>query len=282
MPSQLVFHSRTELLVSRLEGKLPQALIITGASGVGVRSTAEHLARSMGSPLLVIEPKKSIKGQMTVDYNEGNIIIEDIRQLYEQTRTKQPGSHVYILDTGERSMTVAAQNAFLKLLEEPRVGLHFIIATHQPSQLLPTIHSRSQQLALLPVSDEQTGEVVDSLGITDGTKRARLAFVGRGLPALIKRLAADEKAYDARVAIMTDAKTMISGTAYDKLVVAHKYKDSRAGAVTLIDDINHQLQVVTQKNPDRKLIMTIDDYLKARERILMGGNIRLQLARSVV
>ncbi len=282
MTNELVIHDRTRLLVDKLAGKLPQALIIDGVSGVGVRATAEYLAQSMGSPLFVIEPKKSVKGQMTIDYSEGNVVIEDVRQLYEQTRTKQPGSQVYILDTSERSMTIAAQNAFLKLLEEPRAGLHFIITTHQPDQLLPTIRSRSQRLTLLPVSDEQTTAVVNSLGITDNTKRTRLAFVGRGLPALIKRLAADDKAYDARVAIMTDAKTMISGSTYDKLVIAHKYKDSRAGAVTLIDDINHQLQVVTQKNPDRKLIMTIDDYLKARERILMGGNIRLQLARSVV
>jgi hypothetical protein len=58
----------------------------------------------------------------------------------------------------------------------------------------------------------------------------------------------------------------------------HKYKDTRADALTLIDDANHQLMVAMQKNPDQKLIMSIDNRLKARERIQTGGNIRLQLA----
>ena len=278
MTNSLLLHERTSTLVDKLTGKLPQALIVEGPSGIGVRAISKQLAISMGSPLLVIEPKKMAKGQMEVDHKEGNIIIEDIRRLYEQTRTRQPNAQVYILDTGERSMTAGAQNAFLKLLEEPREGLHFIIATHHVDQLLPTIRSRAQKLSLLPISDQQTTQLVASLGITDSTKQARLAFVGRGLPALTKRLASDEKAYEARVAIMTDAKLLISGSMYEKLLVVHKYKDTRADALTLIDDANHQLMVAMQKNPDQKLIMSIDNRLKARERIQTGGNIRLQLA----
>ena len=280
--TDLVLHEHTEELVAKFHGNLPHALVVDGPSGIGVRAVAEHLAKSMDSPLLVIEPKKSANGQFVVDYNEGNVIIDDIRQLYEQTRAKQPRSFVYILDTGERSITQAAQNAFLKLLEEPRQGLHFIIATHHYDQLLPTIASRTQRLTLLPVGDAQTKQLISDLQVQDATKQARLAFVGRGLPALIKRLASNDKAYESRVAIMGDAKIMISGTPFEKATTTHKYKDDRASALTLLDDMNHQLKVIVTSKPDQSLVALIAKHLEARDKIAKGGNIRLQLLSAVV
>ena len=282
MSTELVLHPRTQLLVDRLSGNLPHALVIEGPSGSGVLATAKRLAHSMGSPELVILPKKKVKNEFVVSGEEGNIIIDDVRELYRQTRTAQPSAQVYILDTGERSMTTAAQNAFLKLLEEPRPRLYFIIVTHHPDQLLPTIMSRSQRLTLLPISDEQTAELLQDLSVTDPVKRARLAFVGNGLPALIKRLAADDKAYEARAGIMADAKTVLTGNTYDKLLIAHKYKDNRANAVTLVDDMDHQLRVVIQKQPDQKLVADIARHLTTRDKVLAGGNIRLQLAADML
>ncbi len=277
-----LWHPRTEKQIAALRGKLPQGLVVDGPSGIGVVETARHLAQSMGATPFLIEPKRTVNGQMVVDGAEGNVIIEDIRKLYEQTRTRQPNTQVYVIDTGERSMTVAAQNAFLKLLEEPRQGLYFIIATHYADQLLPTIMSRSQRLQLLPVTTEQTERHIRDLGVNDPTKAARLAFVGRGLPGLLTRLSSDEKAYEKRVALMVDARGMLAGSAYERMTTAHKYKDNRGDAVTLIDDINHQLKTIVRSKPDAKLVKNIHHNLDARRRILAGGNIRLQLARAVL
>lgn len=280
--ANLILHPRTNDLLSKVVAHLPHGLIIDGPSGSGVATVARAISKQLGSPDLVLLPKKKAKGEYVVDPNDGSIIIEDIRQLYEQTRTKQPGKQIYIIDTGEKSITPAAQNAFLKLLEEPRQGVHFIIATHQFARLLPTVVSRSQRLSLLPVTDEQTRDLINSLNIADETKRARLAFVGQGLPGLIKNLAADDQAYEARVTIMQDAKTIISGTLYDKLTVIHKYRDNRPDSLTLIDDMNHQLRTVLRNQPDHRIVKNIEYYLKTRQRIADGGNIRLQLASAVL
>ena len=280
--NELLWHPRTSQLVAHLQGALPQGLVIEGPSGIGVVATAKYLAKAVGAQIFVIEPKKSKEGKMVVDKEEGNIIIDDIRQLYEQTRTSQATTQVYIFDTGERSMTTAAQNAFLKLLEEPRAGLHFIIATHHSDQLLPTIMSRSQRLSLLSLTNTQVDALIAELGIDDPVKKARLAFVGNGLPALIKRLAADDKAYERRVELMSDAKTMLAGAVYQKIVTIHKRKDSRADALTLLDDMNHQLKVILQSKPDTKLARDINRYLEARQKILAGANIRLQLTSAVL
>ncbi len=282
MLDDLVLHPRSQRLAEKLAAHLPHGLIIEGASGVGVVTVAKALASAVGSPHFVILPKKKVKNEFVVDMREGGTVIEDIRLLYEQTRTKQPNKQVYIIDTGEKSMTLGAQNAFLKLLEEPRSGLHFIIATHQPDKLLPTIVSRSQRLSLLAVTDEQTMDIISDLDISDQTKSTRLAFVGRGKPALINQLAADQTAYDARIAIMSDAKTMLGSNTYDKLSVIHRYRDNRGGSLTLIDDMNHQLQTIIRSQPDQRLVHDIERHLETRQRIAVGGNIRLQLAADVL
>lgn len=125
-------------------------------------------------------------------------------------------------------------------------------------------------------------ELITSLDITDATKSTRLAFVGRGLPALIKRLADDETLYAARIAIMRDAKTLLGSDTYDKLITIHRYRESRADALTLIDDVNHQLRTILRSQPNKQLVATIERFLEIRAAISAGGNIRLQLTSGVL
>ena len=278
----IVLHTRTAKQFNHLIDNLPHALIIDGSVGSGVKQTALAIAKSVGSPEFSILPKKKIRQDFVVNMDEGVVIIEDIRLLYTQTRSKQPGKQVYVIDTGLKSISIGAQNALLKLLEEPRNDVHFIIATHRVDQLLPTIISRCQRLTLLDITVQQTNELIIQLGVTDQIKSKRLAFVGRGKPALIKRLVTDGTLYDERVSIMTDAKSILAGSKYERINAIQKYKDNRSGSLILIGDIIHQLRVVLKTNPDKKLVNYIDDYLKSSERINAGGNIRLQLTSSVL
>lgn len=279
---ELILHPRTRQLTKNLAKKLPHGIIIEGPAGTGVATVAKTFAKHVSSPEFVILPKKKLKGEFIVDPDNGSIVIDDIRLLYQQTRSKQSGSHVYIIDTGMKSMTIAAQNAFLKLLEEPHEGLHFIIATHQFDQLLPTIVSRCQHLSLLPVTDEQTNELISELAINDATKRTRLAFVGRGRPALIKRLVSDDESYESRVKIMSDAKTLLGADTYEKVRVINSYRENRADATTLLDDMNYQLQIIIKSQPNREIAATIDRNLETRMRIAAGGNIRIQLLSNIL
>lgn len=282
MSNPLLFHERTQRQIDNLVKQLPQSLIIEGASGSGVMATAAHLIANIKAEVLIIKPKKLKNNQPIVDEQEGSIIIQDIRQLYEQTRTKSSKQQVIILDTGERSITTGAQNAFLKLLEEPRPGVHFIIATHRPSELLPTVRSRSQLLHILPLQSVQSNALIDTLGVTDTSKRARLAFIGRGLPALITRLAQDDALYEARVAIVLDAKQLVGGIGYAAYPVAHSYRDKRPEALLLLEDVCQQLRVILRTQPDARYATKMAKCLDAHERIASGGNIRLQLAHAML
>lgn len=70
------------------------------------------------------------------------ITIEQVRQIGAKLRLKQTEDRFIIVRPADK-LTLDAANAFLKNLEEPGDKVHYILITEQPSQLLPTILSRS-------------------------------------------------------------------------------------------------------------------------------------------
>ena len=77
------------------------------------------------------------------------ISVEQIRDLsgFLGMSAHQGGRRVVIIHPAE-TMNISAANALLKNLEEPPPGLLFILVTHKPQQLLPTILSRCLSFAL--------------------------------------------------------------------------------------------------------------------------------------
>ena len=75
------------------------------------------------------------------------IKIDDIRALQPFIYQGGQGMRICVLDHAEK-MTIAAANALLKTLEEPHAQVHLFLISDAPAQLLPTIKSRVQQLAL--------------------------------------------------------------------------------------------------------------------------------------
>ena len=258
-------------ILKKVVATLPHALILSGPSGVGVATVARAIAKQVGSPLLVITPKKKLQG--------GAKIIEDIRALYSQTRSKFTSPQVIIIDFANRPMTIQAQNAFLKLLEEPQQNVHFIMATHHPEQLLPTVVSRSQTLWLPPVDTQKTSALLEKLGITDPVKKARLTFAASGLPAEITRLATNSTYYDARVKTIQDARKLLEGDVYQRLIIVKSYKDNRAQAITLINDMLVQLRAALKQIPDQRIVAQLNSLLETHAKVTGGGNIQLQLAK---
>eukprot|EP00913_Durusdinium_trenchii_P021235 g19948.t1 len=57
-----------------------------------------------------------------------------------------------------------AANAILKILEEPPRGAMFLVLSHAPGKLLPTIRSRCQTLRLSPLTDDDVRHALSALG----------------------------------------------------------------------------------------------------------------------
>lgn len=77
------------------------------------------------------------------------IRIEDIRELQDfiSLSSHQGRGRVTVVYPAE-AMNANAANALLKNLEEPPPGMHFLLVSHRPERLLPTILSRCRQVAL--------------------------------------------------------------------------------------------------------------------------------------
>lgn len=72
-------------------------------------------------------------------------------------------------------MNEQAANKLLKTLEEPTPDTHFILTTTKPERLLETIRSRTQRIALRPLSEQQIADALTTRhGLDDNTAR-RLA-----------------------------------------------------------------------------------------------------------
>lgn len=77
------------------------------------------------------------------------ILVEQIRALAADAAVgpNQGAARVYIFPEAE-AMNASAQNAFLKLLEEPPARTHFLLCAEDPERLLETVRSRCALLRL--------------------------------------------------------------------------------------------------------------------------------------
>ncbi len=272
-----VVHQDSLRLLKALWNQGPHALLVTGPEGIGLATIVKYIAaQDLGHTLWVL-PEKDEK----VDIEKGNITVESIRRLYDATKTVSKNGRLIVIDYAER-MAPAAQNAFLKLLEEPGRGTRFVLLTHAPDTLLPTIVSRVQQTVLRPVSTEQSSALLDALGVTDPLKRTQLLFIADGLPALLTRLVKDEAGFSDRTEIVKDARTLLTGSDYDRLLLAKKYKDSRAGALVLLSDAMKLLRRTMQAQGDAANLAVLTRLEHIYKRISEQGNVRLQLSATVV
>jgi len=108
------------------------------------------------------EPSKKPSKQISVDQIRG------LADFFGMS-AHQGGRRVIVIHPAE-TMNTNAANALLKNLEEPPPGLLFILVSHKPQQLLPTILSRCLSFAL-PVPDvASVTRWLQEQGITNPTE----------------------------------------------------------------------------------------------------------------
>ncbi len=273
---KLFIHPDTKRSLDVFMRDAPHAVILTGNTGVGLATIAADFAKQSKNILYTVLPEKDEK----IDLEKGTITVQSIRRLYDLTKTVEPNGRIIVIDYAER-MGIPAQNAFLKLLEEPVEGTRFVLLTHQQVLLFPTIISRSKQLTVKPISLEASNELLDALKVFDVTKRAQLLFIASGLPAELSRLVADDAYFASRALIVKDARQFVTGTAYDRLLLANKYKNDRPGALTLLSDAAKMLQKTLADGGVESTLRAVSRVELVHKRITEQGNIRLQLSSAL-
>ena len=144
------------------------AYLFSGPRGCGKTSTARILARSLNcekgptsNPCGKCESCEALApgGVGTVDIVEIDAAthrgVDDARDLRERAAYAPIAGRykIYIIDEAHQ-LTTDANNALLKLVEEPPAHLRFIFATTEPEKMLSTIRSRTHQYNFRLVSKD--------------------------------------------------------------------------------------------------------------------------------
>lgn len=91
-----------------------------------------------------------------------SIRIAQIREMQRRLTVRPTlGTRRVVIINPADDMERATSNALLKSLEEPPEGTFFILVTHRPARLLPTIRSRCRILRFPTLSDGQLRQMLD-------------------------------------------------------------------------------------------------------------------------
>ncbi len=185
------------LLDAYRTGRIPHAWLIGGPVGIGKATLAFRMARFVLAHGEASSPAVREAGSLAVDSahavarqvagqahpdllvlertenDSGNlrsvITVDQVRRTisFFGSTAGAGGWRVCIVDSADELQYPQASNALLKMLEEPPRRALFLLVSHSPGRLLPTIRSRCCRIDLRPLS-------------ADALARAAAAASGRG------------------------------------------------------------------------------------------------------
>ncbi len=197
--TELFGHAAAEqdLLDAYRSERMHHAWIIGGPKGIGKASLAFRFARfsqafpdrfspgckSASSLETGSEGDKGAGGRIQAHINilhlkrpwdhnakryKTELTVDEIRRTvsFFGTTSGGRGWRICIVDSADE-MNANAANALLKVLEEPPNRSIFLILSHAPGRLLPTIRSRCRRLDLKPLDNDDLSAALKSLGRAD-------------------------------------------------------------------------------------------------------------------
>ncbi len=148
---------RSFLTEALSHGTLPHALILSGPEGSGKHTLALELACALGGDAFADKIRAGncpdlIRIETPSDRK--SIGVEAARAVREQAAIapNDLDCKIFIMDNAS-AMTVQAQNALLKILEEPFGRVYFFLLCENPNGVIPTVRSRAPTLSMQIFSD---------------------------------------------------------------------------------------------------------------------------------
>lgn len=227
--SLLFGHAEAEagLLSAYRGGRMPHGFLIGGPPGIGKATLAYRMARFVlahpdptspevqNAKSLAVDPAHPVARRIAAQ-GQGDLLVlqrvinEQTGKLYTVIRVEdvrrtvsffgstagEGGWRVCIVDTADDLQYPQASNALLKVLEEPPPRALFLLVSHSPARLLPTIRSRCRRLMLRP------------LDAADVARAAAAALDGDPDDAEIKQAAAAAEGSVGRALALHDGDVM--------------------------------------------------------------------------
>lgn len=238
----LVLHPRTVADAAHFVSQPSHALLLIGDAGIGKMALAQAIAGTILG-LDSSDPEPLNKHPYVKTVSPSKIIpIDSIRELGQFLQLKTLGSRpirrVIILDQAH-TLTIEAQNAFLKILEEPPADTMIIATASSKRSLLPTILSRVQIITLHKPSDAAVQQFFAQRFPEQSVKSAYL--LSGGLPGLMQALLEQDKAHPLAAGV-TDAKKILQSSLFDRLVAADGLSKNKDDAASMLEALQHIAQ----------------------------------------
>ncbi len=255
-------------------GRVHHAYLFVGPSGTGRRETAWAFAQALQCeryaedacgtcPSCQKSERRTHPDIRWIEPLEGRqgIGIDQIREMrQEASYGPYEGKYkVYILVPAERLLP-EAQNALLKLLEEPPSRVVILLVAESPHALLPTVASRTQlvRFSLVPAAEIERALRVQ-LEVPPARARV-LAALAAGRPALAARWARDPDALADRDRMVAWLGRIEQEGILAALEAAEKLAQEREGLLELLDIalLWYRDVLVEQQTGDERLLVNLD------------------------
>lgn len=231
--ADIILHPGTAATLARLTERLPHAVLLTGPAGSGKLTVARYLSSKY---LKIPEERLDTYPHYLVLHSEDGraLSIDAVRSMQRQLVLKIPGAggiaRIVVIEDAHL-LTVEAQNALLKTLEEPPLDTALILTATAQDSLLPTIQSR---VHTVPVAQPPADDLAAALQKRRYDQEAiDTALVLSGnLPGLTLALLDDDTAHPLHQATV-EARKLLQSRVYERLLLV----DSLSKQKSLCQDI---------------------------------------------
>jgi len=185
--------------------------ILEGPKGIGKKTLAAHIAAMVHCRAEGVRPcgvcdscvkhgagsHPDLSMVENADADKKSIGVETVRGVMSEIYVKPllSDNKIYIFPTAE-ILSTSAQNALLKVLEEPPSYAVIILLVSDASALLPTVKSRGILFPIEPCTREETISFVEEN--FDSDKAAMIADFSGGILGAAKEMSREEAFFDIR------------------------------------------------------------------------------------
>lgn len=231
------------------------AYMFEGPNGIGKNT----MARELAAILLEMENLFNSPDYIEIKPDGNSIKIAQIRKLQSDILVKPYKSYkIYVIDEAQK-MTVEAQNALLKTLEEPPKYAIIILITDNKESLLDTIKSRCEIIKFTPIPMQEVASYLTMNGI-DSKRASLLANFSRGSMKKAIELSESEEFHLMREEVQKYVETFLNGNLIEIIDIQssiEKYKDQITNVLDLLINYFRDIMMV-KENVDNSMIINLD------------------------
>jgi hypothetical protein len=197
---------------------------------------------------------------------------------------KRGGERRLVLVNDSFELNSRAQNALLKIVEEPPEGVFFLFLAGSEDFLLPTIVSRCQLIKLGgPTSEEVLSYGTRELGMKGSEVDLLWLQAGKSAGEFL-RYSVDEAARKKSLETLGSAKKFIPAGEYEKLIILKKYLANRVDALEFVRSLLVVIELVAKKGAKEALSLgaLAEKAERAIQNLNANANARMELLNLVV